>query len=284
MSKKPEVNPLIDPPKLPHDAPPLDTVKARHFLPALKQGIEEARAEIAAIKNSKEPATFENTIEALEFSGKLIDRTLTVFGNVAAANSNENLRKVEEELNVQAVQFSSEKMMDADLFKRVKEVYDKRDTLNLQGEKKVLLEETYKAFVRSGALLDDAQKQRLREIQEAMSKLRTTYKNNVLKSTEASVKVVETEAELKGIPQDEIDDFRRAAEEAGMKGKFLIKMSPPPITVLTHAENRALREDVQRTLSNIAYGDKYDNTAVAMQIAKLRHEAANIMGYKTHAD
>lgn len=284
MSKKPEVNPLINPPKLPYDAPPLDTVKAQHFLPALKQGIEEARAEIAAIKNNKEPATFENTIEALEFSGRLLDRTMTVFGNISAANSNESLRKIEEELNVLSVQFSSEKMMDADLFKRVKEVYDQRDSLNLQGEKKVLLEETYKGFVRSGALLDDGQKQRLREIKEAMSKLRTTYKNNVLKSTEASVKVVETEEELKGIPQDEIDDFRRAAEEAGMKGKFLIKMSPPPITVMTHAENRALREDISRTLSNIAYKDKYDNTSVALQIARLRHEAANIMGYKTHAD
>jgi peptidyl-dipeptidase Dcp len=284
MSKKSEVNPLIDLPKLPHDAPPLDSVKARHFLPALKQGIDEARAEIAAIKNNKGPATFENTIEALEFSGRLLDRTLTVFGNVSSANSSENLRKVEEELNVLAVQFGSEKMMDADLFKRVKEVYDQRDSLNLQGEKKVLLEETYKAFVRSGALLDDSQKQRLREIQEAMSKLGTTYRNNVLKSTEASVKIVETEEELKGIPQDEVDDFRRAAEEAGMKGKFLIKMSPPPIAVMTHAENRALREDISRTLSNIAYKDKYDNTAVTMQIAKLRHEAAQIMGYDTHAE
>jgi len=284
MSKNPEVNPLINPPKLPHGAPPLDQVKPEHYLPALKQGIEEARAEIAAIKNNKTPATFENTIEALEFSGRLLDRTLTIFGNISAANSNEEMRKIEQELNVLAVQFGSEKMMDADLFKRVKEVYDQRDSLNLQGEKKVLLEETYKAFVRSGALLDDAQKQRLREIKEEMSKLRTTYKNNVLASTEASVKVVDTLEELKGIPQDEIDDFRRAAEEAGLKGKYLIKMSPPPTTVMTHAENRALREDVSRTLSNIAYKDKYDNCDVVMQIAKLRHEAAQIMGYNTHAE
>lgn len=283
MAKKPDVNPLLNPPKLPYDAPPLDSVKARHFLPALKQGIEEARAEIAAIKNNKAPATFENTIEALEFSGGTLDRALTVFGNVSAADSNDNLRAIEEDMNVLAVQFGSEKMLDADLFKRVKEVYDARDSLNLTGEKKVLLDETYKAFVRSGALLNDAEKQRLREIKEAMSKLRTTYKNNIVKSIDASVKIVDTEDELKGVPKDEVEDYRKAAEDAGMKGKFLIKMSPPPIAIMTHADNRALREDISRTLSNVAYKDKFDNTAITMQIAKLRHEAAKIMGYDSHA-
>jgi len=284
MSKKPEINPLLNPPKLPHDAPPLDSVKARHYLPALKVGIEEARAELEAIKNNKAPATFENTIEALEFSGKTMGRVLTVFHNIAGANSSDNLRAIDEEMNVTAVNFGSEKMMDAGLFKRVKEVYDARDSLNLTGEKKVLLDETYKAFVRSGALLNDADKQRLREIKEALSKLSTTYKNNVLKSTEESVKVVDSEAELKGVPKDEIDDYRKAAEAAGLKGKFLIKMSPPPIAIMTHAENRALREDISRTLGNVAYKGKYDNTNVAMQIAKMRFEAAKIMGYSSHAE
>jgi len=283
MSKTPDTNPLLTPSKLPHGAPPLDTVKVEHYLPAQKIGIEEAKRDIEAIKANKAPATFENTIEALEFSGRTLGRVMTVFGNISAANSSDALRAIEGDLKVAAVKHGNDVMMDADLFKRVKEVYDQRDGLKLSGEQRMLLEETYKGFVRSGALLDETQKTRLREISEKMSELRTEYKNNNLKSTAAYQKVIDDETQLAGVPDRAKAAYSEAAEAAGLKGKFLIKLSPPPIDIMSYCENRALREEISRALANVAYKDAFDNTKNAMEIAKLRHEAAGIMGFDSHA-
>lgn len=283
MSKSPETNPLLSPSSLPYGAPPLDAVKVEHYLPALKIGIEEAKREIEAIKNNKAPATFANTIEALEFSGQTLSRVMTIFGNISGAASSDALRAIEGDLKVLAVKHSNDVSMDADLFKRVKEVYDQRDSLKLSGEQRMLLEETYKGFVRSGALLDETQKNRLREISERMSELRTEYKNNNLKSVASYQKVVDDESELAGVPERAKAAYREAAEAAGMPGKFVIKLSPPPLDIMAYCENRALREEISRALNNVAYKDAYDNTANAMEIAKLRHEAAGIMGFDSHA-
>jgi len=283
MSKTPDTNPLLEPSKLPYGAPPLDSVKVEHFLPAQKIGIEEAKRDIDAIKNNKSPATFENTIEALEFAGRTLSRVMTVFGNISAANSSDEIRAIETPLKVAATKHGNDIMMDADLFKRVKDVYDQRDSLKLSAEQRMLLEETYKGFVRSGALLDETQKARLREISERMTELRTEYKNNSLKSVAAYQKVIDDEADLAGVPERAKAAYREAAEAAGMPGKFVIKLSPPPLDIMAYCENRALREEISRALGNVAYKDAYDNTANAMEIAKLRHEAAGIMGFDSHA-
>lgn len=283
MSKTPDINPLLEPSKLPYGAPPLDSVKVEHFLPAQKIGIEEAKRDIDAIKNNKSPATFENTIEALEFAGRTLSRVMTVFGNISAANSSDEIRAIETPLKVAATKHGNDIMMDADLFKRVKDVYDQRDSLKLSGEQRMLLEETYKGFVRSGALLDETQKARLREISERMTELRTEYKNNSLKSVAAYQKVIDDVSELEGVPMRAKAAYSEAAEAAGMPGKFVIKLSPPPLDIMAYCENRALREEISRALSNVAYKDAYDNTANAMEIAKLRHEAAGIMGFDSHA-
>jgi peptidyl-dipeptidase Dcp len=283
MSKTPDTNPLLTPSKLPYGAPQLDTVKVEHYLPAQKIGIEEAQREIEAIKTNKAPATFENTIEALEFSGRTLNRVMTIFGNISAAASSDALRAIEGDLKVAAVKHGNDVMLDADLFKRVKDVYDQRAGLKLSDEQRMLLEETYKGFVRSGALLDDTQKTRLREISERMSELRTEYKNNNLKSTAAYQKVIDDETQLAGVPDRAKAAYREAAEAAGLAGKFLIKLSPPPIDVMSYCENRALREEISRALANVAYKDAFDNTKNAMEIAKLRHEAAGIMGFDSHA-
>lgn len=283
MSKTPETNPLLSPSKLPHGAPPLDTVKAEHFLPAQKIGIEEAKREIEAIKTNKSPATFQNTIEALEFAGGTLGRVMTIFSNISGAASSDALREIEGDLKVAAVKHANDISLDADLFKRVKEVYDQRDSLKLSAEQRMLLDESYKNFVRSGALLDETQKTRLREISERMSELRTDYKNNTLQSVAAYQKVVDDEHELAGVPDRAKAAYRAAAEEAGMPGKFLIKLSPPPIDIVAYSENRALREEISRALSNVAYKGEFDNSNNAMEIAKLRHETANIMGFESHA-
>lgn len=276
-------NPLLEPSGLPYGAPPLDKVKVRHFLSAQEVGIKEAKRDIEAIKTNPLPATFENTIEALEFSGRTLNRVMGIFGNIIAAASTKSLQGIEEELKLAAVKHGNDVMLDADLFKRVKDVYDQRDSLKLSDEQRMLLEETYKGFVRSGALLDETQKTRLREISEKMSELRTKYKNNNLKSTAAYQKVIDDEAQLAGIPDRAKAAYREAAEAAKMPGKFLIKLSPPPVDVMSYCENRSLREEISRALSNIAYKGEFDNTKNAMEIARLRHEAAGIMGFDSHA-
>ncbi len=278
-------NPLINPPALPNGAPALDRVEVAHYLPAVRAAVAEARGEIDAIKNNTEAPTFANTIEALEFTGRTLDRVSLVFANISLANSNDALREIEEEFDAETVKFGNDVSLDPVLFARVKAVYDQRDTLNLTPVQKRLLENSYKGFVRGGALLDDAGKQRLREISEKLSELGTKYSQNVLKSTTAYEKLIDNEAELAGLPERAKNNYRAAAEEKGQTGKWLIKLSPPPMDIFEHAENRGLREEIYRARLDVAYKDpQFSNSQIILDIVKLRHERANLLGYATHAD
>lgn len=277
-------NPLLNPPQLPNGAPPLDRIKTEHYLPAIREAVKEARAEIEAIKNNPEKPTFANTIEALEFSGKNMARISAIFSNISSSNADDALRAIEEEFEVELVKFGNDVSLDPALFARVKEVYDNRASFNLTPVQNRLLESSYKGFVRGGANLDDAGKQRLREISEKMSELTTKYAQNVLKSTAAFEKVIDDEKVLAGLPERVKNNYKAAAEAKGLKGKWLIKLSPPPIDIATHAENRALREEIYRARLNVAYKGEFDNSAIALDIAKLRHERAKLLGFETHAD
>lgn len=277
-------NPLLHPPKLPNGAPPLDAIKTEHYLPAIREAVKEARAEIEAIKNNPEKPTFKNTIEALEFSGKNMARISAIFSNISSSNADDALRAIEEEFEVELVKFGNDVSLDPALFARVKDVYDNRAAFNLTPVQTRLLESSYKGFVRGGANLDDAGKQRLREISEKMSELTTKYAQNVLKSTAAFEKVIDDEKTLAGLPDRVKNNYKAAAEAKGLKGKWLIKLSPPPIDIATHAENRALREEIYRARLDVAYKGEFDNSQIALDIAKLRHERAKLLGFDTHAD
>lgn len=277
-------NPLYNPPKLPHGAPALDQVRVEHYLPAIKAAVADARVEIDAIKNNAEAPTFANTIEALEFAGEKMSLIASIFSNISSSNADDALRAIEEDFHAELVKFGNDVSLDPALFARVKAVHDNRAAFNLTAVQSRLLEDKYKGFVRGGALLDEAGKNRLRALSEKMSELTTKFAQNVVKSTASYEKIVDDEAELKGLPERVKNNYKAAAEAKGLKGKFLIKLSPPPIDIATHAENRALRETIYRARLDIAYKDAYDNSAIALDIVRLRHERAKLLGFDTHAD
>lgn len=306
MTKNANDNPLLSPLTLPNGAYPLDSVKPEHYLPALRKGIEEARAEVATIKNNPEAPNFKNTIEALEFIGKTKNLVESVFGNISGANINDELQAIEDDMDKESVNFSSELMLDPVIFSRVKAVYDARASLTLTPEQNMLLEETYKGFVRSGAELDEAGKKRFHEISEKLSELATAYKNNTLASVKAYKKVIDNEDDLKGVPERAKANYRAAAEKEGLQGKWLIRLSPPPVDILQYAENRALREEIQRAVGSVAWKkpqsklgaafekaanwllrktpeEKPDNAPVVMEMVKLRHEKARLLGFENYA-
>lgn len=276
-------NPLLKDSPHPHGAPSFDRVRVWHYEPAVKKAIVEAKADIDRIKNNPDAPTFENTIEALEFSGKKLSRVLSLFSNACSVSSSDDMRAIEKPIKLAAAKHGNDVSLDGDLFARIKTVYDGRDKMNLGPEQKMLLEETYKGFVRSGALLDAAGKKRLREISERMTEVKTNYSNNVLQSTNAYEKWIDDETLLDGVPERSRALYADMAKEAGGKAKYLVKLSPPPMDILTHATNRGLREEIQKAMGNVAYKGKFDNSENVKEIARLRLEAANLLGFDSHA-
>ncbi|MBU6475578.1 MAG: M3 family metallopeptidase [Alphaproteobacteria bacterium] len=276
-------NPLLAEPALPHGALPLDQLKPEYFLPAITAGIAAAKKEIDAIKANPAAPTFENTIEALEFSGATLGRVANMFSCVAGANGDDALRQIKPAVYVTLARHGNDIMMDAALFARVKAVYDQRAALKLDAEQKMLLEETYKGFVEKGALLSAADKKEMADIDERLSELGTIFDDNTVKSTDAYEKVIGDEKDLDGVSERAKNSYRHAAEEAGMTGKWLIKLSPPPMDILDSCKNRALREEIWRAMNSVASEAPHDNHPVVLEIVKLRHRQAEIMGYKSYA-
>ncbi len=276
-------NPLINPPALPYGVPPLDLVKPEHFLPAMTHALAIARKKVEAIKNSAAAPTFENTVEALEFATAGPNRVSAVFSHFANAAADDEIRALENPIYAEENRFEDDVMMDSTIFARVKAVYDARETLNLTGEQQMLLKGTYKAFVRKGALLDDASKERMREINERLSELFTAFSANTVKATAAYQKVIDNESDLVGVPERAKKSYKQAAVKAGMPDKWVIKLSPPPTDIAEYCENRALREEISRARANIALGGEFDNRPLILEIMKLRHEEAQLMGFKNYA-
>lgn len=276
-------NPLVNGPKLPHGAPPLDIVKTEHFMPAIEHYMAIARQQIADIKSNPAKPDFENTIHALEFAGRDFGRVTTIFGNIVGNNGDDEMRDIESDISVLGVQYANDILMDSALFKRVKAVHDDRANLKLNPEQFMLLEETYKSFVRSGALLDDAKKDEMRKTDERLAELATLFKNNTVKATDAWEKPVTDENELRGLPDRVKAMYKAYAEKKGLKDQWLIKLSPPPIDILEYSENRELREEVHKARTNIAFGGQYDNRPVILEIVQLRQKKAELLGYTNYA-
>jgi peptidyl-dipeptidase Dcp len=271
------------PKPLPYNAPELDKVQDDHFAPAISWAIQEAKKDIEHIKTNPDPATFKNTIEALELSGRDLSRIVPVFNCFCASKSNDKLRKIQETVEAELSNFHSDISLDEDLFKRVKTTYDNTDQTKLSSEEKTLLTETYKNFVRNGALLKDEEKKRMREINEKLSCLTTTFDTNVLKATEAYKKLITDENELKGVPARAKSLYQRQAEESGHAKQYLIALEPYPIDIFTHAVNRKLREELYRASATCCYKDKYNNLDIIMELVRLRHEKATLLGYNSYA-
>ncbi len=277
-------NPLLEKSDLPNQTPHFDLIKTEHYLPAIKEAIEEARQNIDKIKNCRQEPTFPNTIIALETASETLGTVASIFYNQLSAMGGDELHALATEIGPINSNFSSDVMLDADLFARVKAVYDIRDTLELNAEEKTLLEDTYKGFVRSGALLDDDKKARLREISQELSTLNPAFMQNAVKSAESFELVIEDEKDLSGLPDGTIDAAAHAAEEKGYDGKWLFTLDYPSFgPFLQYADNRELREKIWKAFTNRAWNDEYDNSENIKKIISLRKERANLLGYDTHA-
>lgn len=285
MSDTSNHNPLLEDFDTPHQAPPFDTIEENHYLPAVRAAIDEARANIDAIKGNSAPADFKNTIVALETSSERLDSVTGVFYNQLHAAGTDRLEALAEEIGPLTSNFASDVALDETLFARVKAVYDARDTLGLNTEEMTLLEDSYKGFVRGGALLDEDKKARLREVNEKLSVLGPSFNANTKKSADMFSLVIEDEADLAGLPDSAIDAARETAEERDMKGKWVFTLDYPSyIPFVTYADHRGLREQIWRAFSSKAWQDKFDNCENIKQIVSLRDERAKLLGYKNHAD
>jgi peptidyl-dipeptidase Dcp len=280
------MNPFFEAYNTPFEVPPFDKIKNEHFAPALREGIRQQQAEMDAVVNNSEEPTFQNTIEAMEYSGELLGKVSRVFGNLNSANTNEEIQAIAKEMAPELSAHSDNISLNEKLFGRVKAVWDKKDELGLNAEQQMLLEKTYKSFVRNGANLNETDKEKLREINSRLSSLTLQFGQNLLAETNAYKLVVDNETDLAGLPQGQIDAAAEDAKAAGEEGKWIFTLQNPSIMpFLQYADNRALRKEIWEAYKNRAdQTNQYDNKAGLIETANLRREKAQLLGYNTHAD
>ncbi|MCH7412723.1 M3 family metallopeptidase [Belliella sp. R4-6] len=284
--KTESMNPFFEPYETPFEVPPFDKIKNEHFAPALREGIKEHQKEIDKIANNTEVPTFENTIEAMEYSGELLSKVSRVFGNLNSANTNDELQAIAKEMSPELSAHSDNISLNSKLFERVKAVWESKDQLELNAEQHKLLENSYKSFIRNGANLNDADKDKLREINTKLSSLTLQFGQNLLAETNAFKLVIDREEDLSGLPEGLISSAADDAKAAGEEGKWLFTLQNPSVMpFLQYADNRELRKQIWEAYKNRSdQGNEFDNKAGLIEIANLRREKAQLLGYNTHAD
>jgi Zn-dependent oligopeptidase len=266
------------------DTAPFSKIKNENYLPAFQEAIDLAKAEIDTIVNNPENPTFENTIEALSYSGDTLDRISSIFFNLNSAETSDEMQKIAQDVSPLLSEFGNDVRLNAALFAKVKTVYDQRESLNLNPEQTTLLDKQYKSFSRNGANLPEDKKNQLREIDKELSKLSLQFGENVLAETNAFEMHLTDEKDLAGLPEGTIEAARSLAKAQEKEGWIFTLDHPSYIPFVTYADNRELRKKMA-----IAFGarcfqnNEFDNQEIVLKIAKLRFERANLLGYKTHA-
>ena len=280
-----QANPFFAESPLPLHYPQFDRIQDSDFAPAFDRGMAEELEEIEAIANNPEPATFENTIVALQKTGQVLSRAQTVFYSLISADTNDAREALRAEY---APKFSAHRdaiVLNPKLFARIKAVHDGLDASGLQGEDRRLVEKYYEDFGRAGANLPDADKARLKQINAELAQLGTKFSQNVLAEVNASAVVVDSREELAGLPEADITAAAEAAKKRGLEGKYVIALQnttgQPPNTYL---EDRALRQRIhEASVARGSRGNEYDNTGLVSKIMTLRLERANLLGYPDYA-
>ncbi len=276
---------LNKPFQTPYNTAPFSKIKNEDYLPAFKTAIEKARAEIDAIVNNSEEPTFANTIEALDYSGEELDRISSIFFNLNSAETNDHIQKTAQEVSPLLSEFSNDITLNENLFKRVKFVYDSKDNLELTTEQETLLDKKYKGFARNGANLEDDKKDRLREIDKELSQLKLKFGENILAETNAFEMHLTQESDVAGLPEGAKEAAKQLATSKGKDGWLITLDYPSYIPFMTYADNRELREKLSKAFGSKGFkGDTLDNQNNVLKIVELRHERAQLLGYKTHAD
>ena len=277
-------NPLLTESPLPFGAPQFDKIENEHYLPAFEEGIAEAKAEIDAIVANEEEPTFENTIEAMEFAGGKLNSAASVFYALMEAHTNEEMQQIAEQLSPMLTEYSMYVSLNADLFERVKAVYEKRNELGLDVDQMKLLEDNYKGFVRGGANLSDEDKALYSQWSEELSLATLQFSKNVLAATNAYTLNITDEADLAGLPEFVRTMAAETAAEKGLEGWAFTLDAPSYSPFLQYSENRELRKQIWTAYNTRALGGEFDNTEVVRKIVDLRIKIANILGYETYAD
>jgi peptidyl-dipeptidase Dcp len=279
------MNILLEKFNTPFETVPFDKIKPSDFLPATKEAIILAKKRIEEIKNNNEAPTFANVMEALENAGPEIDTISGIFFNLHGAESNDELQNIAKELSPLLTEYSNDISLDEKLFQKIKMVWDNKATFDLNPEQKLLLEKNYKGFVRNGALLNVADKNKLREISTKLSNISLQFGDNVLKETQKFVMVLDNKDDLAGLPADLVEAASEAAKEKGHEGKWAFTLDYPSLgPFLTYSEKRNLRQKMYMANATKAFkGDELCNAKNIKDIAKLRHEKAILLGYESHA-
>lgn len=285
QENKNNMNPFFLTYQTPYQVPPFDLIKNEHFKPALLEGIKQQEAEILAITSNKENPTFDNTIVALEKSGKLLSKVNTVFNNLNGANTNDELQAIAKEVAPILAEHSDNINLNDALFKRIKIVWDQQSNLQLNQEEKKLLENTYKRFVRNGANLNTSQKERLRAINSELAILTLKYGQNVLAETNKYELIISNKNELVGLPESVIAAAAAEAKGKGKEGKWIFTLSNASVmSFLQYSANRQLRKEIWNAYQLRSNNNNdNDNKVLAIQMANLRREKAQFLGYKSHA-
>ena len=267
-----------------YDTAPFSQIRLEDYKPAFIENIAAAKTEIDTIINNPEAATFENTIEALDFSGSALDRLSSIFFNLNSAETCDAMQKIAQEVTPLLTEFTNDITLNEDLFKRIKSVYEQKDNLTLNTEQATLLDKKFKSFSRNGALLSEDKKVKLREIDAELAKLKLTYGENVLAETNNYQLHIINEPDLKGLPEGTIEAAKALAKSKDLEGYIFTLDMPSYLPFVTYAENRELRAAISIAAGKKAFqNNAYDNQEITLRIAKLRFERANLLGYKTHS-
>ena len=277
-------NPLLSESPLEYGAPRFDLIQNKHYLPAFKQAIKEAKTEIDAIVANPDEPTFENTIEALENCGETLDRVASIFYNLMEANTDDEMQAIAEKVSPMMTEFSMYVSLNEKLFERVKAVYEAREGLGLERDQMRLLEKKYKEFTRGGANLSPEDKEVYSKLSEELSLLTLSFNKNVLAATNAYTLELTDEAELEGLPDYVQEQGRQAAEEKGKDGWVFDLSYPSYSAFIKYSARRDLREQIYLAYNSRALGGEFDNSQIVKDIVDHRIKIANILGYPTWAD
>ncbi|WP_396184546.1 M3 family metallopeptidase, partial [Flavobacterium sp.] len=267
-----------------HNTALFSQIKLDNYKPAFEEAIAKAKTEIDAIITNPETPTFENTIEALDFSGEALDRLSSIFFNLNSAETCDEMQKIAQEVSPLLTAFSNDISLNEDLFKRVKAVYDQKDKVTLTAEQATLLDKKFKGFSRNGALLAEADKLKLREIDTELAKLKLTYGENVLAETNNYQLYITNEADLKGLPEGTKEMAASLAKSKGLDGWVFTLDFPSYLPFVTYVENRELRKEIAIAAGKKAFqNNEFDNKDNVKRIVELRHKRANLLGYESHS-
>jgi peptidyl-dipeptidase Dcp len=278
------MNTLEYPFRTPFDTAPFSKIKTTHLQLLIEQAIEEAKQEIDTITANSSTPSFENTLEAMAFSGMKLERISSLFFNLHSAETNDEIEQIALAISPKLSAFSNDVTLNKALFERIKAVYAKKEQLGLTVEQKMLLENAYKSFTRNGALLNESDKEKLREIDESLSLYKLKYGKNILADQNAFRLYIDKESDLEGLPGGAIEAANELAKSEGKTGWMFSLDYPSLLPFLTYAKNRELRKKLALANGKKAFQkNENNNEGVCLKIAQLRFQRAQLLGYASHA-